>query len=156
MISIMEGSPIHIAIPENALVSLIQRGAIHAEEFTCLNADAKKTAWTLFLSALKAKVSNKPAYEESIMMSENENQEVLLMAIEYLKIQYADLQAPCIALYISRYYRLLSEFNTVQNRQASYAQHSRSWLIRHADNPRHPHKLQSQLNDFITLQEPIY
>ena len=40
-------------------------------------------------------------------MSDNDKQETLLMAIEYLKIQYESLQNPCIALHISRYYRLL-------------------------------------------------
>lgn len=36
-------------------------------------------------------------------MSDSDKQEVLLMAIEYLKIQYDSLQNPCIALYISQY-----------------------------------------------------
>ena len=40
-------------------------------------------------------------------MSDTDKQEALLMAIEFLKIQYGSLQNPCIALHISRYYRLL-------------------------------------------------
>lgn len=36
-------------------------------------------------------------------MSEKDQQETLLMAIEYLKAQYESLQNPCIALLISRY-----------------------------------------------------
>ena len=39
-------------------------------------------------------------------MSDTDKQEALLMAIEFLKIQYESLQNPCIALHISRYYRL--------------------------------------------------
>ena len=44
-------------------------------------------------------------------MSDNDKQEALLMAIEFLKIQYESLQNPCIALHISRYYRLLANLN---------------------------------------------
>lgn len=87
------------------------------------------------------------------MMSDNENQEVLLMAIDYLKIQYSALQNPCIALYISRYYRLLSELNSIQNKPTSYASQAHSWLIRHTDSPRNSPKLQMQLTDFIVLHE---
>jgi len=41
-------------------------------------------------------------------MSDNDKQEALLMAIEFMKIQYEALQNPCFALHISRYYRLLT------------------------------------------------
>jgi hypothetical protein len=149
----MESSLVHIAISTNALASLIESGSIHAEDFKCLNADSKKTVWTLFLSALKATTTSKREHRGQIIMSDNENQEVLLMAIEYLKIQYADLRNPCIALYISRYYRLLSELNSIQNRQASYAQHSQSWLNCHTANAGYSQKMQMQLNDFVTLHE---
>lgn len=88
------------------------------------------------------------------MMSDNENQEVLLMAIEYMKIQYANLQNPCIALYISRYYHLLSLLNITSNQQKNYARSSRSWLVRHAENPRHSPKMQTQLKEFVALYNP--
>jgi hypothetical protein len=86
-------------------------------------------------------------------MSDSDKQEVLLMAIEYLKIQYDPLQNPCIALYISRYYRLLSLLNIAKNKQESYAKRSKSWLTCHTANPRHSPKIQNQLNDFVWLHE---
>lgn len=86
-------------------------------------------------------------------MSDNENQEVLLMAIEYLKIQYQSLQNPCIALYISRYYRLLSLLNIAENKQEKYAVHSKSWLACHIANSRLSQRMQNQLNDFVALHE---
>ncbi len=82
-------------------------------------------------------------------MSDDDKQEALLMAIEFLKIQYETLQNPCIALYISRYYRLLSNLSTAKNRQISYAKHSMSWLTSHINNPNHSQKIQNQLNDFV-------
>jgi hypothetical protein len=87
-------------------------------------------------------------------MSDSEEQEVLLMAIEYLKIQYGSLQNPCIALYISRYYRLLSLLDIAKSKQERYAEHSKSWLARHTANPRYSHDMQNQLNDSIQLCEP--
>jgi hypothetical protein len=86
-------------------------------------------------------------------MSDNDTQEALLMAIEYLKIQYDSLQIPCIALYISRYYRLLSLLNIAKNKQESYAKHSKSWLTCHTADPRHSQKMQNQLSDFVQLHE---
>ena len=86
-------------------------------------------------------------------MSDNDKQEMLLMAIEYLKIQYESLQNPCIALHISRYYRLLSLLNIAKNRQKSYAKHSKSWLTCHISNQKYSHKMQNQLNDFVQLHE---
>ena len=82
-------------------------------------------------------------------MSNNDKQEVLLMAIEYLKIQYASLHNPCIALHISRYYHLLSLLNIAKNRQKSYAKHAKSWLTCHIANQRHYQELQSQLNNLV-------
>jgi hypothetical protein len=86
-------------------------------------------------------------------MSDNNTQEVLLMAIEYLKTQYNPLQNPCIALYISRYYRLLSLLNLPNSKQKSYAKHSKSWLICYTANPRYSPKMQNQLDDFVQLHE---
>jgi hypothetical protein len=86
-------------------------------------------------------------------MSDHDKQETLLMAIEYMKIQYEALQNPCIALHISRYYRLLSLLNMAKNKQEGYAKHSKSWLTCHTANPRHSQKIQNQLNDFVQLCE---
>jgi hypothetical protein len=86
-------------------------------------------------------------------MSDNDKQEVLLMAIEYLKIQYESLQNPCIALLISRYYRLLSLLNIAKNKREGYAKQSMSWLTCHTANPSHSQKMQNQLNDFVQLYE---
>ncbi len=86
-------------------------------------------------------------------MSDNDKQEVLLMAIEYLKIQYESLQNPCIALLISRYYRLLSLLNIAKNKREGYAKQSKSWLTCHTANPRHSQKMQNHLNDFVQLCE---
>ncbi|WP_411727850.1 hypothetical protein [Methyloglobulus sp.] len=84
-------------------------------------------------------------------MPDSDKQEMLLMAIEYLKIQYDSLQNPCIALYISRHCRLLSLLNIPNNKQESYAQHSKSWLTCHMANPRHSQEMQTQLSDFVQL-----
>ncbi len=86
-------------------------------------------------------------------MSEKDQQETLLMAIEYLKTQYEALQNPCIALLISRYYRLLSLLNMTQNKQEKYAEYSDTWLTRHINNPRHSQAMQNQLNDYIQPYE---
>jgi len=84
-------------------------------------------------------------------MSHNDKQEVLLMAIEYLKVQYESQQNPCIALLISRYYRLLANLNIAKNKRERYAKHSKSWLICHISNSKHSQKMQNQLNDFVQL-----
>jgi hypothetical protein len=86
-------------------------------------------------------------------MSEKDQQEALLMAIEYLKTQYEALQNPCIALLISRYYRLLSLLNVTKNKQGKYIKYSRTWLACHINNSRHSQKMQNQLNDFIQPHE---
>lgn len=86
-------------------------------------------------------------------MSEKDQQETILIAIEYLKSQYACLQNPCIALLISRYYRLLANFNVVKSKQEKYANDSKLWLICHISNPRHSQKMQNQLNDFMQHYE---
>ena len=86
-------------------------------------------------------------------MSDNDEHEALLMAIEFLKIQYDSLQNPCIALHISRYYRLLSNLSIAKNRQKSYAKHSKYWLTCHISNQKHSQKIQNQLNDFVQLHE---
>jgi hypothetical protein len=85
-------------------------------------------------------------------MSETDKQEVLLMAIEYLRIQYETLQNPCVALYISRYYRLLSLLNIASNNKESYAQHSQFWLNRHIKSPSYSLKLQNELNQYVQIE----
>ncbi|MGR8997885.1 MAG: hypothetical protein ACU88J_02400 [Gammaproteobacteria bacterium] len=86
-------------------------------------------------------------------MTEDDKQEVLLMAIEYLKIQYKSLQNPCIALYISRYYELLANLNIANHKREGYAKQSNSWLTCHTANPRHSQKMQNQLNHLVQLHE---
>jgi len=70
-------------------------------------------------------------------MSKKDQQETLLMAIEYLKTQYEALQNPCIALLISRYYRLLGNLSSSKHKQEKYAEYSRTWLGCHANNSNH-------------------
>lgn len=86
-------------------------------------------------------------------MPDNDKQEVLLMAIEYLKIQHELLQNPCIALLISRYYRMLANLNIAKNKQEKYAKYSKSWLTCHIDNPIHSQKMKNQLNNLVHLCE---
>ncbi len=85
-------------------------------------------------------------------MSETDKQDMLLMAIEYLKIQYDSLQNPCVALYISRNYRLLSLLNIPSNKQERYAKHSKSWLQRHISSSRYSQKKQNELNQFVQIE----
>ncbi len=86
-------------------------------------------------------------------MSDNDQQEALLMAIEFLKIQYKTLQHPCIALHISRYYRLLSLLNIAPNWQQSYIKLSKTWLDFHINSPEHSQKTQDLLNDYFHCHE---
>ncbi len=86
-------------------------------------------------------------------MSEKDQQETILMAIEYLKNQYESLQNPCIALLISRYYHLLENLSVTQSKQKKYAEYSKSWLTCHVNNPKHSQQMQTQLNDFIQSYE---
>jgi hypothetical protein len=67
--------------------------------------------------------------------------------------QYASRQTPCIALLISRYYRLLENFSIGKSKQEKYAKYSKSWLTCHINNPRHSQNIQTQLNDFIQSYE---
>ena len=86
-------------------------------------------------------------------MSDNEKQEVLLIAIDTLKVQYKLQQPPCVALLIARYYRLLSVLNISQCKQEKYSEQSKSWIVLHAANPRHSQKIQALLDAFIQLNE---
>ena len=86
-------------------------------------------------------------------MSDNDKQEVLLMAIEHLKVQYEFRQNPCIALLISRYYYLLSNISFAKNKKKRCAKYSRSWLACYISHPRHSQKIQNQLNDFVQFHE---
>lgn len=86
-------------------------------------------------------------------MPDNDKQEVLLIAIEYLKVQYGLLQNPCIALLISRYYRVLANLNIAKNKQEKYIKHSKVWLACHINDPRHSQKMKNQLNNLVQLYE---
>lgn len=92
-------------------------------------------------------------------MSEKDQQETILMAIEHLKNQYESLQSPCIALLISRYYRLLVSFNVTKDKQKNhtrYAKYAKTWTTCYIDNRRHSRTMQLQLNDFIQPPEFNY
>ena len=86
-------------------------------------------------------------------MSDNDKQAVLLMAIDYLKIQHEALQNPCAALIISRYYRLLSLLNIAEDEQESYIEQSKAWLACHINSPKHSQKTQNRLENFVQLHE---
>jgi hypothetical protein len=81
-------------------------------------------------------------------MSENESQEVLLLAIEYLKTQFNSQQNPCVALYIARYYRLLGSLKNISHyEQKKYVDHSTVWLTRHVHKPEHIFDIQMEIHN---------
>lgn len=82
-------------------------------------------------------------------MSDNDSQNLLLIAIEQLKIHYEALRYPCIALLIAGHYRSLSNANFTKDQQECYADYSKSWLTCYVNNHRHSQKMQNQLYDFI-------
>ena len=86
-------------------------------------------------------------------MSDNDQQNMLLIAIEHLKLQYEFLQNPCIALLISRHYRLLSNSNIAKDKQERYANNSKSWLTCYISDQKHSQKMQNHLHDLIQLGE---
>lgn len=86
-------------------------------------------------------------------MSDNDSQNLLLIAIEQLKIHYETLHYPCIALLIAKHYHLLSNANVAKDRQEYYANYSKSWLTCYIDNQRHSQKMQNHLHDFIQFCE---
>jgi hypothetical protein len=86
-------------------------------------------------------------------MSDNDSQNLLLLAIEQLKINYEALHYPCIALLIAKHYRSLSNANFTKDQQEDYANYSKSWLTCYVSNQRHSQKMQNHLHDFIQLCE---
>ena len=87
------------------------------------------------------------------MSNDDKSQGMLLLAIEHLKIQYQSLQNPCIALLISRQYRLLAKSTIEKNQQERYAINSESWLTFYINHQNHSQKMQNQLNDLVFLRE---
>lgn len=88
-------------------------------------------------------------------MSENDKREVLLLAIEYLKTQFNSQQNPCVALYITRYYRLLGSLKNISNyEQKKYVDHSTAWLTRHIHKPEHVLDIQMEIHNQEYLSEP--
>ncbi|SJM89529.1 hypothetical protein CRENPOLYSF2_120006 [Crenothrix polyspora] len=86
-------------------------------------------------------------------MTENDTHRMLLMAIECLLDQYNSLQTPCIALQISRHYRLLANLTLSPKKQRRYTRRAKSWLAYYIKNESHPQKIQNQLDDFVWLHE---
>lgn len=86
-------------------------------------------------------------------MSDNDKQQLLLIAIEHLKFQYKSLHSPFVALLISKYYCLLSNSSSTKDQQEKYAISSRLWLARYIKNHRHSQKMQTHLHDFIQFHE---
>jgi hypothetical protein len=87
------------------------------------------------------------------MSDDDKSQGMLLLAIEYLEVQYQFLQNPCIALLISRQYRLLANSTIEENQQGKYADHSKSWLTFYITHQNHSQKMQNQLNDLVLLRD---
>jgi hypothetical protein len=113
---IMENELIHIAFRPKPWIHLVDFNAWIIR---------KQIVWRLYLAAL----GNQLKKPRNFDMSEKESQEVLLLAIEYLKTQFDSNQNPCSALYIARYYRLLSSLKSVSTYdQKKYADCSASWL----------------------------
>ncbi|WP_394752380.1 hypothetical protein [Crenothrix sp.] len=86
-------------------------------------------------------------------MTEKDAHKMLLMAVEYLKTQYDLLKTPCIALQVSRHYRLLANLTLSPKKQRRYTRRSKSWLAYYIKSKQHPLKMQNQLNDFIQFYE---
>jgi len=61
-------------------------------------------------------------------MQDDKKHELLISAIDYLKVQYAMGQSPCLALVISRYYRLLAESCVENNNKINYVNQASSWF----------------------------
>lgn len=61
-------------------------------------------------------------------MQDDKKHELLISAIDYLKIQYAMGQSPCLALVISRHYRLLAESCAENYSKTNYVSQSGSWF----------------------------
>jgi hypothetical protein len=65
------------------------------------------------------------------MMQDDKKHELLISAIDYLKVQYAMGQSPCLALVISRHYRLLAESCAESSNKTNYVNQASSWFGRY-------------------------
>jgi len=63
--------------------------------------------------------------------------ELLLSAIDYLISRYAAGQSPCIALAISRHYRLLAEACTENRNQTNCIIQSSAWFGCYLESQNH-------------------
>ncbi len=83
-------------------------------------------------------------------MSDEDLEAVILKTVEYLENEYACHHKPCIALLISRQYRLLSGLKN--NHENGYLNDAFSWLYRYTRDKTHSQKIQTQLLDFIQFE----
>ncbi|MGZ8137662.1 MAG: hypothetical protein ACXW1W_18990 [Methylococcaceae bacterium] len=87
-------------------------------------------------------------------MSDNDKQSLLLIAVEHLIQQhYQSAPNPCIALSISRYYRLLANANSRTDKQEKYTAHAKQWLACYINNSGYPPKIQDRLHDLVQFPE---
>jgi hypothetical protein len=85
-----------------------------------------------------------------MIMSDEDLEAAVLKTVEYLENEYDCHHKPCIALLISRQYRVLSGLNN--NYENRYLNDAFSWLIRYARDKSHSQKIQIQLLDFIQFE----
>lgn len=76
-----------------------------------------------------------------------------LLAIDHLKRQKQYLQNPCIALLISRQYRLLANSVFEKEQQENYALNARLWLRLYINHYQHSKKMRHQLHKLMLLDE---
>jgi hypothetical protein len=50
MLNTHNTTPVHLAFDPHTLEALISEGKLHAADFTCLDAHAKKTVWQVLLA----------------------------------------------------------------------------------------------------------
>lgn len=146
----MHNNLVYVAIAQQTLAALIEAGGLCVENLRCLDGRSKQTVARLMLSALKSRINQHTFKVNS--MSDEDNQATLIMAIEALTIQHHALQHPCIALYISRCYRLLAEQEIMGAKRNQYLEHAHAWLDQHIGHQRHPQRLQRWLQDTRDLQ----
>ncbi|TAL45809.1 MAG: hypothetical protein EPN89_11715 [Methylovulum sp.] len=77
-------------------------------------------------------------------MPDDKEHQLLISAIGYLKIQYAEKQAACLALLIARHYRLLAEASAENHKQINYINQSSTWFYCYLKNREH--ELEPDLN----------
>lgn len=85
-----------------------------------------------------------PSGPEMTGMPDDKAHQLLISAIGYLKIQYAEEQAACLALLIARHYRLLAEASAENNKQINYINQSSTWFCCYLKNREH--ELKPDLN----------